>query len=73
MKQVLGVVLHQSGSAFRVEVRERATGFYGKWSCQECGAAGASSGDFPDADEAFNDTKRTIARHHCDERSSAAS
>jgi hypothetical protein len=71
MKQVIGVVLHQGGGVFRIEVRERATGFYGKWSCQECGAAGVSSQDFADADEAFTDAKATIARHSCGEHSSA--
>jgi hypothetical protein len=66
MKQIIAVVLHQKDGAFRVEVRERKAGFYGKWSCQACGASSESTHNFADADEAFENAKQLIALHQCD-------
>ena len=71
MKQVLAVVLHQGNEAYRIEVRKRSAGFYGKWTCQICGMAGMTAGDFDDATEAFEKVKDLIALHRCPERSSS--
>ena len=71
MKKVIGVVLHQGGNAFQVEVRQRDTGYDARWSCKACRREGVSPTALKDADEAFERAKQMVAAHKCDEHAAA--
>ena len=67
MKQVLAIVLHSVDGTFDVSVRQRDTGYYGKWLCESCRASGTSQHDFADKNAAFDSVKEATALHKCNE------